>query len=182
MKKTLRQFDIIFGQCKEVFLKKTHDYGSAWRVLRPTSLTDQLLIKARRIRSIQENQTQKVEDSIEGDFAGIVNYAIMALIQLEIPPNEATDIRLQDAELHYDKQCKLAVELLLAKNYDYGEVWREMRLSSITDLILMKLLRIRQIEDNEGKTIISEGLEANYLDIINYAIFALILLEEQKGN
>ncbi len=178
VEKTLKQFDKIFGQCKEVFLKKMQDYGSAWRVLRPSSLTDQLLIKARRIRSIQENRIQKVEDSIEGDFTGIINYAIMALIQLEMPPTEVMDIKLEEAEKHYDKQCKLAISLLKNKNYDYSEVWREMRLSSITDLILMKLLRIRQIEDNEGRTIISEGLDANYLDIINYAVFARILMEE----
>lgn len=179
MDKTLQQFDAVIERCKEVFLKKTFDYGTAWRILRPTSLTDQLLIKAKRIRSIQENKVQKVEDSIEGDFIGIVNYSVMALVQLSLPgPEPTTDVTRERVATLYDGQIAKAKELLLDKNHDYGEAWRGMRISSITDLILMKLLRLRQIEDNEGKTLVSEGPEANYLDIINYAVFALILMGE----
>ena len=178
MDKTLQQFDNVAERCKEVFLKKTHDYGTAWRMLRPTSLTDQLFIKAKRIRSIQENKVQKVEDSIEGDFIGIVNYSVMALIQLSLPGSEPLDVTLERVAPLYDEQIAKAKELMSDKNHDYGEAWRDMRISSITDLILMKLLRLRQIEDNDGKTLMSEGPGANYLDIINYAVFALILMGE----
>lgn len=164
------------ARCKEVFLKKAHDYGTSWRILRPESLTDQLYIKAKRIRSIEENRTQKVEDSVEGDYTGIVNYGIMALIQLDRPPADSQDVTLQDIEPLYEKQVQIARSLMAAKNHDYGEAWRDMRTSSMTDLILMKILRLRQIENNDGKTLISEGRDANYLDIVNYAIFALILL------
>lgn len=175
---TNEEFKLSLERCREIFAKKTKDYGTAWRILRPSSLTDQLFIKAKRIRSIQEKGTQKIEDAIDLDFVGLINYSIMALIQLELP-SDMEDLEL-DPELaisHYDKQKTVAFDLMMDKNHDYGEAWRDMRVSSITDLILMKLLRIKQIEDNEGKTLISEGLDANYLDIINYSVFALILLK-----
>lgn len=175
---TNEEFKLCLERCREIFAKKTKDYGTAWRILRPSSLTDQLFIKAKRIRSIQEKGTQKVEDAIDLDFVGLINYSIMALIQLDLPA-EMDDLEL-DPDLaisHYDKQKTVAFDLMMDKNHDYGEAWRDMRVSSITDLILMKLLRIKQIEDNEGQTLISEGLDANYLDIINYSVFALILLK-----
>lgn len=187
MKDTLKQYNEAVAKCRDVFVKKNADYGASWRILRPTSLTDQLMIKAKRIRSIEEKKSQKVEDSIEGDFIGIVNYAVMALVQLAHPvdasephPEKAT---LEELLPLYDEQINTARSLMEAKNHDYGEAWREMRISSITDLILMKLLRLKQIEDKEGGKVllISEGPEANYLDIINYAIFALIRLSEQGG-
>lgn len=187
MENTLKQYDEVVAKCREVFVKKYADYGASWRILRPSSLTDQLMIKARRIRSIEEKKTQKVEDSIEGDYIGVVNYAVMALIQLEHPVSPL-ELHPEKAPLEamlplYDKMINIARELMLAKNHDYGEAWREMRTSSITDLILMKLLRLRQIEDNEGGKMLlnSEGPTANYLDIINYAIFALIQLHEQNA-
>lgn len=179
MEKTLRQYDAILAMCKEVFLKKNKDYGTAWRILRPSSLTDQIFIKAKRIRTLEENKMQKVSDSIASEFIGIVNYCALALAQLQIP--EAETVTPQQAEQLYAEKMALIRNLMLAKNHDYGEAWRDMRVSSMTDLILMKILRIRQIEENEGKTIISEGLDANYMDIANYAIFALIKLEEAQN-
>ena len=187
MSETLKQYDDAVAKCRDVFVKKNADYGASWRILRPSSLTDQLMIKARRIRSIQEKKTQKVGDSIAGDFIGIVNYAVMALIQLEHPVSESEPhpekASLEELLPLYEEQINTARTLMQAKNHDYGEAWREMRISSITDLILMKLLRLKQIEDNEGGKLllISEGPESNYLDIINYAIFALIRLSEQGG-
>ena len=180
VKKTLEQYDAVVAKCKEVFLKKTQDYGTAWRILRPSSLTDQLFIKAKRIRSIEEKQTQMVQDAIDGDYIGLVNYAIMAMIQLSLPSDEGLELPPAQAEQLFDQQISAIRLLMVAKNHDYGEAWRDMRTSSMTDLILMKLLRIRQIEENQGKTLISEGLESNYQDIANYAIFALILLDEQN--
>ncbi len=180
MDKTLKQYDEIAARCKEVFLKKAQDYGSSWRILRPSSLTDQLFIKAKRIRSIEENKIQKVVDSVDGDYIGIVNYGLMALIQLEWPSAESQNVTLVEIEPFYDKQVQIARSLMAAKNHDYGEAWRDMRTSSMTDLILMKILRLRQIENNDGKTLVSEGRDANYLDIVNYAIFALILLSEEE--
>ncbi len=179
MEKTLAQYDAVVKRCSDIFIKKTLDYGTAWRILRPSSLTDQLFIKAKRIRSIDEKAVQMVEDSIDGDFIGLVNYAYMALIQLELPGDEDLELAAERAKNLYQKQVEIVRSLMIAKNHDYGEAWRDMRISSITDLILMKILRIRQIEDNKGKTLISEGLDANYADIANYAIFALILLSEQ---
>jgi hypothetical protein len=179
VKKTLEQYDAVVARCKEVFLKKTHDYGTAWRILRPTSLTDQLFIKAKRIRSIEEKAIQMVADSVEGDYMGLVNYAVMAIIQLNLPPEESLELQVEQTEQLYDEYISAIRHLMVAKNHDYGEAWRDMRTSSMTDLILMKLLRIRQIEDNKGQTLVSEGLEANYQDIANYAIFALILLREK---
>ncbi len=182
MERTLDQFDHILHKCRELFEKKTRDYGTAWRILRPSSLTDQIFIKAKRIRSIEEKGRQKVEDSIESDYIGMVNYSLMAIVQLNLPKDAPVELPPEEALRLYDDKVAETRALLGAKNHDYGEAWREMRISSMTDLILMKLLRIKQIEDNEGKTIASEGLEANYQDIINYAIFALIKLQEQKQN
>jgi Nucleotide modification associated domain 1 len=178
LEKTLTQYDGVVKRCEDLFLKKTHDYGTAWRILRPSSLTDQLFIKAKRIRSIDEKAKQMVEDSIEGDFIGLVNYAYMALIQLDLKDNDEMELAPATVRKLYDQQVEQVRNLMIAKNHDYGEAWRDMRISSITDLILMKLLRIRQIEENKGKTLASEGLDANYADIANYAIFALILLNE----
>lgn len=179
MEKTLTQYDAVVKRCQDIFLKKTVDYGTAWRILRPTSLTDQLFIKAKRIRSIDEKALQMVDDSIEGDFIGLVNYAYMALIQLKLHVDTELELPPAKAKKLYEDEVEIVRSLMISKNHDYGEAWRDMRISSITDLILMKILRIRQIEDNKGKTLISEGLDANYADIANYAIFALILLGEQ---
>jgi hypothetical protein len=176
VQQTLQQYDDIIARCKAIFINKNQDYGTAWRILRPSSLTDQLYIKAKRIRSIEEKQTQQVEDSIESEFIGLVNYSVMALLQLTLPEDTPLELEAATGEKMYDEQIQITRDLMIAKNHDYGEVWREMRVSSMTDLILMKLLRIKQIEDNDGKTLISEGLDANYRDIINYAIFALIKL------
>ena len=175
----MTQYDAVVKRCQDIFLKKTQDYGTAWRILRPSSLTDQLFIKAKRIRSIDEKAAQMVEDSIDGDFIGLVNYAYLALIQLELSGDEELELKPEQAKNLYETQVQAVRNLMMAKNHDYGEAWRDMRISSITDFILMKILRIRQIEDNKGKTLISEGLDANYADIANYAIFALILLGEQ---
>ena len=178
MEKTLEQFSEVVGKCRDLFLKKTADYGTAWRILRLSSITDQLYIKAMRIRSIEEKGAKKVNEPIEDEFVGLVNYSVLALIQAgltESDPMELPPARV--AEL-YDFHIAENIRLLQAKNHDYGEAWRLMRVSSMTDLILQKLLRIKQIEDNAGQTLVSEGLEANYRDIINYAVFALIRLEE----
>lgn len=174
MSDTSQQFDSVINKCGSLFEKKMKDYGSAWRILRLPSLTDQIFIKAQRIRSIEDKGTQKVGDSIEGEFIGILNYSVMALIQLELGVVDQPDLDVQGAVDAYQKKAKEAKDLMMAKNHDYGEAWREMRISSFTDLILQKLLRVKQIEDNKGKTLVSEGLEANYLDMINYAVFALI--------
>ncbi len=177
---TSEQYDHVISFCKDIFIKKTKDYGTAWRILRPSSLTDQLFIKARRIRSIEEKGEMKVKESIDFEFAGIINYSVMALIQLNDPVGDDLDMAVDTLEKKYDTWIADTKALMMDKNHDYGEAWREMRISSMTDLILMKLLRIKSIEENKGKTLISEGLDANYQDIINYAAFALILLEEQK--
>lgn len=180
MERTSGQFDSIIERCRDLFEKKTRDYGTAWRILRPSSLTDQLLIKAKRIRSIQENGSQAVDDPVDSEFIGLVNYSILALIQRSLPkdtPLEIPEIQVMD---WYKREASMTKSLMQKKNTDYGEVWREMRVSSMTDMILMKLLRIKQIEDNSGVTLVSEGIDANYRDIINYAIFALIKLEEQN--
>ncbi len=178
---TLKKFDLIIGQCRKVFLEKNQDYGSSWRILRPSSLTDQLYIKAKRIRSIEEKGIQKVDDPLNGEYMGLINYAIMALIQLDIDQDAPLELDTEALAKLYDQEVVATKELLAAKNHDYGEVWREMRLSSIIDLVLAKLLRIKQIENNQGQTLVSEGTDANYRDIINYAIFSLILLEEQEA-
>ncbi|MBN8681136.1 MAG: DUF1599 domain-containing protein [Chitinophagales bacterium] len=178
MEQTNQQFRGIVAKCRDLFLKKTKDYGTAWRILRPSSITDQLYIKARRIRSIEEKGAQKVADPIQDEFVGLINYSILALIQLQLPADAALELDVDYVRALYDEQVEANIRLLEAKNHDYGEAWRMMRVSSMTDLILQKLLRIKQIEDNSGVTLVSEGLEANYRDILNYAVFALILMEE----
>lgn len=173
---TTKQYEKIMEICRDIFLKKMKDYGTAWRILRIQSVTDQIYIKARRIRTIQETGLSKVDDDIRGEFIGIVNYAIIGLIQLELMPSEEELDERETIGL-YNKWFNQAKELMLLKNHDYGEAWRFMRISSYTDLILMKIKRIKQIENNEGQTLISEGIDANYLDIINYGVFALIKIE-----
>jgi hypothetical protein len=178
MEQTLQQYDLALSKCRDIFFKKTKDYGTAWRILRPMSLTDQIFIKAQRIRTIEETGENKVGENVVDEFIGIVNYCIMAQIQLELPANEKMDLPLDDTKNLYESKATIARDLMMKKNHDYGEAWRDMRVSSLTDLILMKILRIRQIEDNKGKTIMSEGIDANYLDMMNYALFALIKLED----
>ena len=180
MKKTIGQYKEQIDKCRSLFQKKTQDYGTAWRILRPSSLTDQLLIKANRIRTIEEQGSQKVDDPVDGEFIGLVNYSIMALIQLVLPKDAPIEIEVDEANKLYDAKVKFCQDLMEAKNHDYGEVWRDMRRSSLTDLILQKLYRIKQIEDNQGATLVSEGLDANYSDIVNYAVFALIKIDEQN--
>jgi Nucleotide modification associated domain 1 len=182
MKNTLQQFQEVVQHCRDLFVKKTADYGTAWRILRPSSITDQLYIKALRIRSIEEKGSQQVEDSVESEFVGLINYSVLAMIQMTLPADAPLELNAQEVARQYDRQMAENIRLLAAKNHDYGEAWRLMRISSMTDLILQKLLRIKQIEDNSGQTIVSEGLEANYRDIINYAAFALIRLSEQQSN
>ena len=182
LKDTLQQYDDQLDKCRDLFLNKTKDYGTSWRILRPKSLTDQIFIKAARIRSIDEKGTSKVEEPADDAFRAMVNYGIMALIQLDIPVDDVMNVELDYdiAESNYKKYASVVRELMLAKNHDYGEAWRDMRVSSMTDLILMKLLRIKQIEENNGNTIVSEGLDSNYMDIINYAMFCLIKISEQE--
>ncbi|MCB0530618.1 MAG: DUF1599 domain-containing protein [Lewinellaceae bacterium] len=178
MEKTVQQFQEILAHCRDLFLKKTADYGTAWRILRPASITDQLYIKALRIRSIEEKGKQEVTDPIESEFIGLVNYSILAMIQINLPSGAPMEFSVEQVERMFDEQVAENIRLLQAKNHDYDEAWRLMRISSMTDLILQKLLRIKQIEDNAGATLVSEGLEGNYRDIINYAVFALIRLKE----
>lgn len=177
MQSTTEQYDKIISICRNLYVKKLHDYGCAWRILRLPSLTDQIYIKAQRIRSLQENSVRKVDEDESSEFIGIINYSIMALIQLEKEIANQPDLSNEEAIELYDKHIDIAKELMLNKNHDYGEAWRDMRISSHTDIILQKLLRIKQIEDNKGKTLVSEGIDANYQDIINYAVFALILMD-----
>jgi len=177
MSNTNQQYDQVINSCKEIYLKKAKDYGTSWRVLRTISIVDQVFIKAKRIRTIQENKTQRISDDISSEFKGILNYAIIGLIQLDLKSEEAEDLSVGKAELLYDEKVAIAKKLMLDKNHDYGEAWRRMSQESFVDLILMKLQRIRQILANEGKTLMSEGIDANYLDIINYAVFALILMQ-----
>ena len=181
MEKTKIQYQDAVAKCKSIFMKKTKDYGTAWRILRTSSLTDQLFIKASRIRSIEEKGEQKINEGVDSEYIGLVNYSVMALIQLAMPKDAQLELSATETETLYDKYVQDTFELMQAKNHDYGEAWRDMRVSSLTDLILMKLLRVKQIEDNEGKTLISEGLDANYQDIMNYSIFALIKLEEASN-
>lgn len=177
MSDTSRQFGQAIAMCKEVFINKMKDYGSSWRILRTTSLTDQIYIKANRIRSIEQKGSHKVDEGIRPEFIGIVNYSVMALIQLELGLDGKHDLEEKEAESLYDRHLQSARALMEDKNHDYDEAWRNMRVSSYTDIILMKLKRIKQIEDKEGETLVSEGVDANYRDIINYALFALIKLE-----
>ena len=176
--KTEQQFETIIRKCRTIFLAKMKDYGSSWRILRIPSLTDQIFIKATRIRSIESKGIRKVDEGIVPEYIGIVNYSVIALIQLELGEEGEQNLSPEHAEELYNKHVYGARDLMLNKNHDYAEIWREMRLGSLTDIILMKLMRIKQIEDNMGKTFISEGIDANYQDIINYSIFALIKLEE----
>lgn len=178
MSKTEAQYDSVIAECRDLYTKKGKDYGTAWRILRLPSLTDQIFIKAQRIRSIEDKGTQKVADGIRGEFIGILNYSLMALIQMEKGVAEQPDMNVEEAAEAYDEQANKAKELMMAKNHDYGEAWRDMRVSSFTDLILQKLLRIKQIEDNSGLTLVSEGIDANYYDMVNYSVFALIKLNE----
>ncbi len=173
---TSQEFDQVIAVCKSLFLKKTKDYGTAWRILRPSSLTDQLFIKAQRIRTLEEKKVSKVGEDISSEFVGIVNYCVMAMLQLEFSASDELDIDPERMEVLFDKQVNETKDLMFAKNHDYGEAWRDMRISSFTDLILMKILRVKQIEDNQGVTLASEGIKANYQDMLNYAVFALIKL------
>lgn len=173
---TLNEYKLVIARCSDIFEKKTRDYGTAWRILRLPSITDQIFIKAQRIRSIQEKGTQKIEEDITSEFVGIINYCIIAIMQIELEGDDRMEISYDDLFPIYERVANETLELLSNKNHDYGEAWREMRVSSITDIILMKLLRVKQIEDNAGKTIISEGVKANYQDMINYSVFALIKL------
>lgn len=178
MASTTTQYDQVISTCKDIFIKKTKDYGTAWRVLRTISISDQIFIKAQRIRTIQEKKQQRVADDISGEFRGIVNYAVIGLIQLELSADQPSELEVEKVSDLYDRHVRQTKALMQDKNHDYGEAWRSMSQEGLTDLILMKLLRIRQILANEGKTLISEGIDANYHDIINYAVFALILIEE----
>jgi hypothetical protein len=180
MKDTLRQYENALGSCRDIFIKKTCDYGTAWRVLRMISILDQLFIKARRIRTLQQGGISLVKEDIRGEFQAMVNYGIIGLIQLELNTETIEDLDPSKAGAFYDEKAKIVREVMEKKNHDYGEAWREMSQEGFTDLILMKLLRIKQILANEGKTLISEGIDANLTDIINYSIFALIGIEEGR--
>ena len=173
---TENQFEFVIKNCLEIFSKKMKDYGSAWRILRLPSLTDQIYIKAQRIRSIQNNKTQKIDEGQASEFVGIINYSVMSLIQIDLGVVDEPDMDIDTAVINYKKHIEIVKSLMKDKNHDYGEAWRDMRISSLTDLIIQKLLRVKQIEDNNGETLISEGVDANYQDIINYSVFALILL------
>ncbi|MCB0457155.1 MAG: DUF1599 domain-containing protein [Flavobacteriaceae bacterium] len=178
MPDTSKQYDAVIETCRTLFINKMKDYGSAWRILRLPSLTDQIFIKAQRIRSLQQHAERKVDEGEGTEFIGIINYSIMALIQLDKGVVEQPDLPLEEAVKLYDEKVTLTKQLMMDKNHDYGEAWRDMRVSSLTDLILQKLLRVKQIEDNHGKTLVSEGIDANYQDMINYSVFAMIHLNE----
>ena len=177
MSNTSQQYDKVIAVCRDLFTKKTHDYGTAWRVLRLPSLTDQIFIKAQRIRSLQENDVRKVDEDEVSEFIGIINYCAMALIQMEKGIATQPDMPAEEAIRLYNEKIAETKALMENKNHDYGEAWRDMRLKSLTDLILMKLMRVKQIEDNLGSTLVSEGVEANYQDMLNYSVFALIKLD-----
>lgn len=179
MTKTTLEYDEIIKTCKNLFLKKAKDYGTAWRILRLSSITDQLFIKAQRIRTLEVNKSSKVEEGIPSEYIAIVNYCIIAMLQNELENTEVQEIELASLEKKYDEKVNETRDLMFAKNHDYGEAWRDMRISSLTDLILMKILRVKQIEDNQGATLASEGVIANYQDMLNYAVFALIRLQEE---
>ena len=174
MPNTSQEYDAVVAECRSLFIKKMSDYGAAWRILRLPSLTDQIFIKAQRIRQLQENSVRKVDEGEKSEFIGIINYSVMALVQLELGVVDNPDLNTEEATELYDKHIGITKELMENKNHDYGEAWRDMRISSLTDLILQKLLRVKQIEDNKGKTLVSEGIDANYQDMINYAVFAMI--------
>ena len=181
MQHTSEQYDSVIKVCRDLFLNKMSDYGCAWRILRLPSLTDQIFIKAQRIRGLQQNEVRKVDEGERSEFIGIINYSIMALIQLELGVAEQPDLLTEKAIKLYDKHITETKLLMENKNHDYGEAWRDMRVSSLTDLILQKLLRVKQIEDNQGKTLVSEGIDANYQDMVNYAVFAMIHLNEKSN-
>lgn len=178
MQDTSTQYDAVITICRDLFINKMKDYGSAWRILRLPSLTDQIFIKAQRIRGLQENETRKVDEGEVSEFIGIINYSIMALIQLEKGVATQPDLSPEEITELYNKHINITKTLMMNKNHDYGEAWRDMRISSLTDLIIQKLLRVKQIEDNKGETLVSEGIDANYQDMINYAVFAMIHLGE----
>lgn len=180
MTATDKQYDAAVQSCKEIFIKKTKDYGTSWRVLRIISVADQIFIKAQRIRNIQQIKKQLVGDDIASEFKGMVNYGAIGLIQLELKTESVEDLPLHEAEKWFDEKIKFAKNVMQDKNHDYGEAWRDMSQESFVDLILMKLLRVRQILANDGKTLISEGIDANFVDIINYSLFALVLISEGK--
>jgi hypothetical protein len=173
---TSQEYSEVISVCKSLFLKKTKDYGTAWRILRPESITDQIFIKAQRIRTLEEKKVSKVGEDITSEYIGIVNYCVIAMLQLELTANDPQEMDVQVVETLFDKCVNETKELMFAKNHDYGEAWRDMRISSLTDLILMKILRVKQIEDNFGQTVASEGIKANYQDMLNYSVFALIKL------
>ena len=178
MTNTSHEYDKVIGICRTLFINKMKDYGTAWRIFRLPSLTDQIFIKAQRIRNLQQNEVRKIDEDETGEFIGVINYSIMALIQIELGVVDQPDLNVTTATQLYDKKIALTKSLMEDKNHDYGEAWREMRVSSLTDLILQKLLRVKQIEDNKGKTLVSEGIDANYQDMINYSVFALILMQK----
>lgn len=176
MSNTAAEYDAIIQVCKDLFIKKTRDYGTAWRILRLSSITDQIFIKAQRIRTLEEKKVSKVGDDITGEYIGIINYCVIAMMQMDCGPGTPTELSAEHVSRLYDEHVTATRDLMFAKNHDYGEAWRDMRLSSLTDLILMKLLRVKQIEDNAGQTLASEGVRANYQDMLNYSVFALIKL------
>jgi hypothetical protein len=179
VEKTAKEYHSVIDMCSSLFEKKTRDYGTAWRILRLPSITDQIFIKAQRIRSIKEKGSQKVDDPIRDEFIGIINYCIIALIQMKLEESDKMDLPYEELKPLYEEAVTETFELLQNKNHDYGEAWRDMRVTSITDIILMKLYRVKQIEDNQGKTLVSEGVKANYQDMINYSVFAMILMQEK---
>mgnify|MGYP006146630507 CR=1 FL=1 len=181
MSNTSQQYDKVIAVCRDLFSKKAHDYGTAWRILRLPSLTDQIFIKAQRIRSLQENEVRKVDEGEASEFIGIINYCIIALIQKSLESSDQMEFSPEELSGFYDLQVETTLELLRNKNHDYGEAWRDMRISSMTDLILMKIFRTKQIENNQGVTLVSEGVEANYQDMLNYAVFCLIKLKEEQS-
>jgi hypothetical protein len=173
---TIAEYEAVIKTCKGLFMKKTYDYGTAWRILRIESITDQIFIKAQRIRTLEEKKISKVGEDITSEYIGIVNYCVMAMMQLDCSPETPTELPADIVNKLFDEKVNETKDLMLAKNHDYGEAWRDMRISSLTDLILMKLLRVKQIEDNKGQTLASEGVKANYQDMLNYSVFALIKL------
>ncbi len=175
---TSQEYDNVIAVCKSLFIKKTKDYGTAWRILRPSSITDQIFIKAQRIRTLEEKKISKVEEGVIPEYIGIINYCVIAMLQLELSADDPNEMDVTIVEALFDKRVTETKDLMFAKNHDYGEAWRDMRISSLTDLILMKILRVKQIEDNLGQTLASEGVKANYQDMLNYAVFALIKLED----
>jgi hypothetical protein len=181
MEKTSQQYDAVIAECRALYGKKMQDYGAAWRILRPSSLTDQIFIKANRIKTLEKKGYSKVNEGVRPEYIGIINYCIMALVQLKLGDGSEDDLSVEEGMNWYDTYSEMAKTLMMDKNHDYGEAWRDMRISSYTDLILMKILRTKQIENNQGQTLISEGIDANYLDMLNYAVFAMIRLNEEDA-